>query len=101
MDENTTEMIEKLASIIGQSGATIVQEYARWYVWTSVSWILFGAGLMFISMKWEQPESWEVSPVIVRLVLVFLGGLFIAANIGDLLAPQGIAIHRLILDIRG
>lgn len=103
MAENNVsiEAIEKLATIIGESGASIVTEYTQWYIWASVSWMLFGTGLLLFVEKWEQPEDWDLPPIIIKFVIGFLGALIIAANLGDLLAPQGIAIHRLILDIRG
>lgn len=100
--ENTTlEAIEKLAGIIGESGATITHEYAYWYIWSSVAWICFGIGLMLAARFCKYSEDFSLDPSVVKFALYIAGGVFIAANIGDLFGSPGIAIHRLILDIRG
>jgi hypothetical protein len=101
MEHNTTEAIETLAKILGESGTTIVGEYAWWFIWSSLSFIGLGAAILVVAIKWKQPDDWDFNPILLQLFVGFIGLLFIACNVGDLLAPNGIAIHQLIQDVRG
>ena len=101
-DDTALQAIEKLAQIIGQSGNSIVHEYAYWFIWASIAWIGFGISMIVAACKLPSPEDWNSGSVrIARLFFAFMGAFIITANFGDLFAPQGIAIHQLIRDVRG
>ena len=95
-----TELLEKLAEILQQSGTAIISEYARWYVVQSFSWICLGIVICFLTVKSKfEIEDQKAWTYIIKTTALFVGMMFIVSNIGDLFAPQGIAIHRLISDL--
>ena len=68
---------------------------------SSLSFIAFGAAIIWVVIKTELPEDWDVHPLVVKGVLLLIGGFLIACNLPDLLAPEAISIHRLLQDVRG
>ena len=67
----------------------------------SLVFMAFGMAIIATALKVNIPDSWDVSPPIIKGVLLFVGALFFACNVADLFAPQAASIHRLLLDIRG
>lgn len=109
MEEQVTEIIQEVSKQLGVASESIVPHYAKWYFVAGISYCLFGLMLMALGVylhakipSWFDDEDlargWAIAMLIVFL---FIGGLFIAFNVGDVVAPEGIGIHRLIQDIRG
>jgi len=97
MKNEITDVIVKLAEILGKSGDVIVSEYARWYLCSSFAYIMLGIACIIYTKKTLIGE--DIHPIL-KVLGYAVGAIFIAVNIGDLFAPNGIAIHRLILDIK-
>ena len=95
------EIIEQLASIFGESGNYVLSEYVKWFIASSIVWVLVGIILIYSSVKVNFPEDWDVHPLVIKMVLFAVGILIIGCNFADIIAPQGIALHQLITDIRG
>lgn len=88
------ENINKLSQAVPE----IINESAQWYLWSSVGWILFGIGLMVLSYIYKHPGDNEAEEYWIKIIIVIIGGLVIAINFGDLLAPRAAAIFRLLHD---
>lgn len=110
MEQQVTEIIQELSKQLGIASNSIVPHYAKWYFAAGISYCLFGSMLMALGVYlhakipiWfdSDVELSRVWAIAILFVLVFIGGLFIAFNVGDIVAPEGIGIHRLIKDIRG
>jgi len=98
---NEIDTINAVANILSEGGEHAVSEYASWYVIASFSWIAFGATIMSLCLKApDYLREWEFFNV-VQIAGIIIGMIFIFANIADLFSPEAIAIHRLIMDIRG
>jgi heme/copper-type cytochrome/quinol oxidase subunit 2 len=108
MIEKEIELIRKITEPAVQSA---VEAYTRWYATSSVFWVLFGATLVIVGVmkfralpKPEQSQALEGENVLPRVwwtIVAFAGTLWFGINIPDLLNPDAIAIHRLIVDLRG
>ncbi len=104
MDQNTVNAIEKLATAVGKTGSDVVQYYATWNIVASIVWGILGALIVFVGFRIKGDDNDEfigLPAIIVKSVVIGIGLLFLCDNIIDLLAPQGIAIHQLIKDLRG
>ena len=96
MEQNIVNVIEKLAAAVGKTGGEIVHYYVTWYIVASIVWGLFGAMIIFLGTRIKGNEN-----ELIRWILFIIGLLFFCSNLIDLLAPQGIAIHQIIKDLRG
>ena len=108
MDQNTASVIEKLATAVGKSSGDIVQYYTAWFIVDSIVWMLIGAVVVFLGTRIKRGEKefrdefWDFFPIeVVKWAAIAIGFVILCANLVDLLAPQGIAIHQLIKDLRG
>ena len=107
MDDNTAKVLMSLAEAVGKSGKNVVDAYTIWYFRASVVWALFGAVLVYLGVKIKSEQTFfkdfnhkhEIATAI-KWVTIIIGLLILFNNICDLLAPQGIAIHQLIKDLR-
>ena len=101
MKTEALDILNRLSEILGTSGEYIISEYVYWYMASSLSFIALGVSIIWVIIKTELPEHWDVHPLIVKGVLLLIGGVLIACNLADLLAPEAVSIHRLLLDVRG
>jgi predicted membrane channel-forming protein YqfA (hemolysin III family) len=101
MKTESLEIINRLSEVIGASGEYIIGEYAVWYVVSSLTFISLGLAIIITALRLKLPDSWDISPLFIKGVMLFVGALFIACNLPDLFAPEAISIHRLLADIRG
>lgn len=101
MDDNTLKAIEQLSLLIGSSSNVVISEYTKWFFSAAVSWIFFGIVMIVFAIKFNVPDDWDVTPVLIKAPIIFIGMLYIGANIPDLFSPTGVAINHLINGIRG
>jgi len=96
-----TEIINRIAEILGTSGQYAVQEYATWYIAQAIGLIAFGVYLIYKGYKFVTPEGWgeQLTPI-VKGVLIFVGALFVIHQLPDLFSPEAIAIHQLLRDVK-
>jgi len=100
--ETEAQTVLKILELLGDSGNAAVAEYASWFVWSSFTWIIIGMLLVSFAFKFIKPESVdELAYILIRAAMVMVGTIIIGANIPDLFAPEGMAIHQLIRDVRG
>jgi len=104
--EETIQIIEKLALVLGTSGTNVITYYAEWYIAASISYIILGALIVFIGFYLIDKiigniDDYDTPIKIIKIVCIFIGTLIIFCNIGDLCAPEGVGVHQLIMDIRG
>ena len=45
MEEQNLKLVDKLAQVIGESGAAITAHYAEWFIWSSIAWMVVGVAL--------------------------------------------------------
>ena len=105
------ETLQEIAKQLGIGVAEIIPYYAKWFVAASIGWVFFGCIFIligFLIFRWlwnwndeDEREKARILAVIIFSVLTILGLIIIAAQIGDLLAPEGVSYHQLISDIRG
>ena len=107
--------VKELSGAIGVASSEIIPHYARWCVFASIGYMMFGLCLCagsilgfrvmarYVKSNVEDydQQGWRVWAGIILTAGLFIGGLIFFCQIGDLFAPQGMAIHRLIQDIRG
>jgi hypothetical protein len=96
-----TEIINRVAEILGQSGQYAVQEYAVWHIVYAIGLIAIGLFLIYKGNKFVAPKGWDeqITPII-KGIMIFFGALFVVANLPDLFSPQAMAIHQLLNDIK-
>lgn len=97
------ETINRIAEVLGSSGAAATAEYARWYVASAIFWVLFGMALIVSGLLWK-PSRDVLGPLpalLLKAFLIFAGALWVGCNIPDIANPKAIAIHQLIKDVRG
>ncbi len=97
----TAQVIERVAQILGESGTVIVQHYTEWHLIAACTWVLLGTALIVTAFKlnfdhWDKTES-----AVIKAAMVLVGGTALGLNVADIVAPQAIAMHQLIKDIRG
>ena len=98
-----TKEVQEVLLYLGDKGEAIIANYVHWYIIASLVYTGFGAVIIYLSFWISNKMEFEevcISWLIKGLGLL-IGLWIIFAQIPDLLAPQGIAIHRLILDLRG
>lgn len=101
-DTNVNEAIQQLSTILAESGNTISEAYSYWFFWNAIGWMFMGLCIIGAAIKVKKPEEMDDrAALVIKAVLIFIGSLFVFVNLPDLFAPQGIAIHQLIKDIRG
>lgn len=108
MDEKTIALVQKITDSIGANKDFIIETYTKWYMASSVCYLLLGffiifAGWFIVPKKNESIEDNDAEFILplAKWILTTIGLLFIVANLPDLISPEGIAIHRLIRDITG
>ncbi len=104
------ETIQEIAKQLGVGAAELIPHYAKWFFAASIGWILFGCIFILIGFlvfrwlwNWDDKDDYQcrIWAAIIFVVCAIIGFLIIGAHIGDLVAPEGIAYHQLIEDIRG
>jgi len=107
--EEIALIIEQFAEALGMASSEIIPHYALWYKVSSMSYIMFGVFMIlfgasiYISKKkfsYDSDENYDWVFFIIALVLTFMGALIIFTRLDDFFGATGIAIHRLILDLR-
>lgn len=110
MDEKTIGLIKELTEVFGKNFDFIVGAYSTWYLTSALGWIIFGILIIAFAFKIVRTKKGDKEPAydefpfwipILKWGIVFIGALFILFNIPDLISPEGIALHRIITDIRG
>lgn len=112
-----TEIIVKQITVfldkLGMSFNEAITHYTQWYVSSSLAWMLFSVFLCFGSvygfkylMNYDALDSYDRRTLRGWAIFLLFLGLFIGAiiffsQIGDLIGARGMAIHKLIGDIRG
>ena len=105
-EENIIILIRDLAKGLGITASDVIAYYAKWYIVSSIGWMIFGVIICFLTKFFSKKmlvfdEYLEVEALIVLIAGLMLGAFTFFIQIGDLLAPQGIAIHQIIKDITG
>lgn len=98
---------QQILNIINQlteAGRAGLQHYSNWFFIAGISWVAFGvAGLLYAVKFWKDImiEDIDCEPVnwILRFIMVALCGAIIAYHIPDILSPEGIGMHQMIIDI--
>jgi hypothetical protein len=102
MDQNTMEVIEKLGAVIGNTGDQVLRHYTWWHICSAAVWLVVGVGIVYGSKFVKSSDYEPQEAIVVARWLLFAAGIaFIAVNVIDLMAPEGIAIHQIIKDITG
>lgn len=101
------EAIELFFNKIGIASTEVISKYTEWHFWSALGWTLFGIitiifTLKFFHLKYSEDWGYEKNiNLICKTLICAIGMLFILANTPDLINPEAVATHRLILDIRG
>jgi uncharacterized membrane protein len=106
MTDQELGVVNRVLDTISSWAADIVNSYSTWMIASAVTWlvigviiILFGIIATVLSLKKDEPNGVYVFTA--GAVLVFIGSLFVGANVPDLVSPKAAATHQLIKDIRG
>lgn len=99
------ELIKEVASSLGTTSEYIVGAYSEWHFVSSVVLILLGLVIMGVGKSVNTQAIAEVydetAGYVLKYLIYFVGSLFIVMYIPDLFNSDAIAIHQLIMDIRG
>jgi len=96
IEQNTVDKITQLGSDAVQGTIT---EYTLWYFFNSVAWIVFGVVICAYAIRlWKINQ--QNGAKFAALGVLFIGMLFISANIPTLFTPKGYAIHQFLKDIK-
>jgi heme/copper-type cytochrome/quinol oxidase subunit 2 len=104
MDAKALESISKLAAAVGQTAGQVAEHYTTWFIISASIWICAGVVLLLVAWKLRADSLGEFHGVpigLAKLALIGIGVLLVLCNLPDLLAPEGIALHQLIKDLRG
>lgn len=96
-------LIENLADAVGKSAEFVTAEYAGWMVWSAVFWVALGLFICWGAMRLKFDDDSEVpewGQMVIRGILIFIGGMFIATSAPDIAEPKAAAIHQLISDVK-
>lgn len=96
--------IKELSNVLGMASSEIIPHYVRWYIWASLGYMILGLCICIGSIWWFQTAGRNINrslAIFILAIVLVIGGLIFVSQVGDLLAPQGIAIHRFIKDMRG
>jgi len=97
----TKEMIEMI-NVVSSKGEHAIQKYSEWYFVSAITWFSVGIILLLASFIVYRKVSINKEFKTALSVLFFIGGiLFIGANTASMFAPDGMATHKFIKDIRG
>lgn len=96
------EAINQIAAILGSSGSAAVTAYVKWFVIEAIAFIAIAIGGIAWVLRWK-PVDWnyDFGPGVIRVVFVGVCLLVIGCHVADIFAPQAIAIHQLLSDVRG
>lgn len=106
------ELILELADTLGVTAETIVGHYVRWFIISATTWIILAISSVWLAYsarlktfiyegfdgRFDEPHLWLLW---IRIVITFFAVLILGFNIPDLLAPRGISIHQLLIDLPG
>jgi hypothetical protein len=100
-----TEQIIKAISGISEAGAKfVIESYSKWFVVSSMVWILFGAVIAVFSFWIKMPKDIDDDFVVWckagRWAVLVIGLLIVCYNVATLFSPDGYAIHQIILDLK-
>jgi len=104
MENEKLAIINRIAEIIGTSGNEVLGYYAKWYIYQSIRYMLLGVLFIYANFTLpkllikEELENWQLWSI--RGIFIVIGVFIIAVNLGDLLSPEGIAVHQLLKDLR-
>lgn len=96
--------VKEIAATIGVASSEILPHYTNYYVSTSLAFILLGlvfCVIGFYVFKRLSDEEEQITGILIGAGVVFIGAWVFFYYIGDLFGAQGMAIHQLIMDVRG
>ena len=104
-----TETINAIAKATGVAADQIIPHYARWYLTAGIGYTLLGLCLMCIAWlmfkyRTKLNDEWEFDTgfiVLLAFGVAVFGAVMVIFNFADIVSPTGIAIHKLLKDIRG
>ena len=103
LNKNEIDLINHISDAVGKSAEYVTDQYTHWNMLNSIGWLTLGIvvclGAFFAPLK--DDDTPQIAVYIVKGVVIFLGLLFVAANISDIINPTATAIHYLLKDIRG
>lgn len=103
----TKEIIEKIQGMASESATLAIEQYSIWYFTNAMVWLFLGVTIIISSVPlmkkslkfWE--EDCDGLPAVAVGLMIVIGVVLIAANITNLINPEGYAIHQLLKDLRG
>lgn len=104
MEDISAESVKEIVESLSGPASNLVSQYAEWHFAAGLAWVLFGAIIILIALKFKLKESFcmdEEPVLIIRGLFCFFGALFVVVNIPDLISPEAVGVHQLIKDIRG
>ena len=101
IDDETLKLISDLSDKLGVATSEIINQYSVWYFTQALFLIVFGIICMLFALKAKDPLWGDVDFKVFRVIIFAIGFFFISFNVPDIFAPDAIAIHRLISDLKG
>ena len=95
------EELDRFVQVFGDSSSWAIEQYAEWYVVSSIVWLLLAVSIIVLAIKVNWPDDWDVHPLVIKSALVGVSIIVIGCNLPDLISPNGIALHQIISDVAG
>ena len=101
--ENVLQELTNLGSV-GVSRA--IEGYTRWYLVSAIGWLIMGIIAVCGSYKvtkyaWDfLDDDEQFIKYIVAGIIMLVGVIMIIYNTSTIFAPEGYAIHNLIIDLK-
>ncbi len=112
-------IIKQMTILLDKMGVSfneVVSHFIVWYVSSSLAWMVFAVLLCVGSVygfKWLMRHSesetvddyyediWKIWAIVVLVAGLIIGAIIFFSQIADLVGARGIAIHDLIIHLRG
>lgn len=98
--QETAGIINAVTDALSGPSQAVISEYTRYMFLSSAAYIALGGLLMWAAAKLWWREDAEEFHYVIAVIIAVIGLVFIAANLGDLVAPKAAAIHQFIRDLR-
>lgn len=104
-DSESVQIVQQVLSVLDRSGQSAISSYTQWHFAKAISYILLGLVIIVSCVRWNHLDDDGEHKIdgfafYLKIFAIFIGMLFIVANVPDLFSPQAIAIHQLIKDIK-
>lgn len=103
--QQSIEIINRIAEIIGLSSSQIIKEYASWFFIKSIFMVTIFTAAAFFIFKWNIYDAngvckYDGFGIFMKFIGIIICTIVVSYHIPNCASPKAIAINQLLLDLK-